>query len=508
MNNDSKTTNHSIRHGSNRSQTDHEIPVSLGKPSLRRRLEAYYRQVAPSHIANHEEWRSKVDQIYDKYGGSYQGEAKLARHLYRKYGSRVTFAQVQQSSQSAETAATLATNDGKQQDESWYQTKMQQFNDRSGVLDMTHPSMDAVALLRASNSLVLQHNPWLDPSSMATTTTTTSTSTSSLATSTTNVLLDRVALFAPYLPVCDPLARPSTGGVSRKRPRTDPATTATTTTASNSQKQKSSFHVPRCFAEIAQAVVTSANYQCYRKKQSRRTSSSNPNNNSNKKENPMDANDDPATTAKASTNHKDDDMLQDGPMGLLYRAMQERFQVCIVIRHGKHGVRGTLTGFVMALDKHWNLILQNVQELYSCQPSHDETDKDANNKIDWKESPIEREIQRRQCRPSIVEAQGSSTTRHSLFVHKRRYMPQILVRGDTIVLVYRASAEQSVVTQTSLQSRYPPRRKHSKSTTLSSTDSIPAELRNERTIVGTPGTCTCPPPLRAKSRHYKKQRRR
>jgi hypothetical protein len=66
-----------------------KIPVSLGKPSLRLRLEAYYKLIAPDQIANFTEWRTRVDQIWDKFGGSHEGEKKLATKLAKKYGSNV-----------------------------------------------------------------------------------------------------------------------------------------------------------------------------------------------------------------------------------------------------------------------------------------------------------------------------------------------------------------------------------------------------------------------------------
>jgi len=67
-----------------------EVPVSLGKPSLRLRLEAYYAHVAPEQIADVTVWHTRYDQIYAKYGGTVEGEAKLASQLWKKYGSIVT----------------------------------------------------------------------------------------------------------------------------------------------------------------------------------------------------------------------------------------------------------------------------------------------------------------------------------------------------------------------------------------------------------------------------------
>jgi hypothetical protein len=53
--------------------TDRPVPISLGKPSLRRRLEDYYSLIAPDQISNPQEWLTKYSVIYEKFGGSYEG---------------------------------------------------------------------------------------------------------------------------------------------------------------------------------------------------------------------------------------------------------------------------------------------------------------------------------------------------------------------------------------------------------------------------------------------------
>jgi len=64
-------------------------PVSLGKPSLRHRLESYYSLVAPDAIADKDEWTRKFEIIYNKYGGCHDKETKLANKLANKYGNQV-----------------------------------------------------------------------------------------------------------------------------------------------------------------------------------------------------------------------------------------------------------------------------------------------------------------------------------------------------------------------------------------------------------------------------------
>lgn len=47
-------------------RSNEQIPLSLGKASLRMRLEAYYSLISPDTLSNRTEWLSKYDQIYEK----------------------------------------------------------------------------------------------------------------------------------------------------------------------------------------------------------------------------------------------------------------------------------------------------------------------------------------------------------------------------------------------------------------------------------------------------------
>ncbi|KAL7570051.1 hypothetical protein ACA910_017089 [Epithemia clementina (nom. ined.)] len=556
--------NNKINSSNNKDQRT--IPLSLGKPSLRRRLEAYYSIVAPQQIANPSEWLVKLDQIYDKYGGTVEGEAKLARQLTRKYGSGVALQIVVSSNSSSllSSSANTHPSTGPAHDESYYQDAMKQSNGRTGVVDMTSATMDALAVLNAKNQRqVEQENPWLlnplwpgqEPHQhqQQQQSSPTQEQQQPLA-----ILLERVELFAPYLPRCDPLAAPAAVSRKRKVPTSTSATGLDPNASSKSTLSSYSsakFNVPRCFAEIAQAVTSSSNYNCYtiktKKKQKKVTPPTPPPTppplpRSNAEENRHGTND------KHETVHEDHEAADDGatsdadptdgPMGLLWRAMYERFAVRVLIRYGKRGLRGTVTGLVVAMDKHWNLILQDAQEVYSptaaatttkmpgqgrvlsvsnttttttkdtARPNreriqqypnndsnnNDEDDDDDDNYENSTHqvlSPLERELNRRQCDPTVGR-------------HRRRSLPQIMVRGDTIVLVYRATAEQSAHDVGGLQSRYrkrsqppqpppppPPERSHEETTTTITTANTATVAPTPRPpppiLIGTPGTCTC-----------------
>ncbi|KAH8944479.1 hypothetical protein BDL97_13G112800 [Sphagnum fallax] len=56
--------------------------------------------------------------------------------------------------------------------------------------------------------------------------------------------------------------------------------------------------------------------------------------------------------------------LKDGPLGLLVECYEKRGRVLVWTRHA-HGIRGTLVGFLLAVDKHFNMVLQDVDEQYT-----------------------------------------------------------------------------------------------------------------------------------------------
>merc|ERR1712194_476670 len=58
----------------------------------------------------------------------------------------------------------------------------------------------------------------------------------------------------------------------------------------------------------------------------------------------------------------------------LFRMREERKRVKIVIRY-VNMVRGTLTGTVIAFDKHMNMILRDVEEVYSPRLANEENEK-------------------------------------------------------------------------------------------------------------------------------------
>ena len=328
------------------------IPVSLGKPSLRLRLEAYYSLVSPDIISDQAAWRSKFDLIYDKFGGTHEKERCLAMKLAKKYGSTVKLLLAE----SATTDPSSNVDTAKKQDEEWYDLRPTEKG--SGILDFTSSSFDPVATLAASEDEVRSINPWI----------------------TNGPLLDQIDQFRTQLPECDPLRRLPT--TSRKRDRES----ENISTESNKRPKQ----LP-AFAQLA------AKYE-------------------------------------------------KGPFCVLHTAFVKRQRIRVLIRY-VNGIRGTLTGYLLAFDKHFNMILRDVDEVYSPCVSSSNL------------SNVERELRRRQ---TAVE-----------WSVRERHMKQMMVRGDNVVLVYKAEAEQSSW----------PRTSKSPDASIYRTEYAPSESR-----VGTPGS--------------------
>lgn len=304
------------------------IPVSLGKPSLRRRLEAYYSLISPDQIADETAWKARFDQIWDKYGGSIDGERKLCHKLAKKYGTNIRLLVAEEKNQKAEPPIQSGTVD--KFEESWF--VLNEKEKGSGVIDFASDRFDPEATIKARIEDVLSHNPFVESS----------------------LLLDRVDLVRSLLPETDPLHR----NVNKRRGRT----------------------VPK---DVEQ-----------------------------KKPNPL------ATfNAIAET-------LKDGPCSLLYKAFVNRKRVRVLIRY-VNAIRGTLTGFLVAFDKHFNLILRDVDEVYSTRIA-----------IMNDHSNVEMELDRRRA-VLAGDAESSSC------VCRQRHLPQILVRGDNVVSIHISKEECS-----------------------------------------------------------------
>mmetsp|Transcript_14633 Transcript_14633/g.27424 ORF Transcript_14633/g.27424 Transcript_14633/m.27424 type:complete len:386 (+) Transcript_14633:221-1378(+) len=339
----------------------HQIPVSLGKASLRIRLEAYYTLIAPETIQNRSEWLRKYDQIFEKYGGTYEGERKLASKLAKKYGTAVRLLVAEASANRRDSER--GVQDAVHESEEWYRLRPNEIG--SGDVNTLSSNFDPLAMLNASNDTVYEANPWMKDSTM---------------------ILDNLEKFATYLPEGDPLRKKRRDLLAQKRSGND----ASASLMSATRKRQKSTHP---FEEVAQH-------------------------------------------------------LNSGPISVLHKLQKKR--VRIVIRY-VNAIRGTLTGTLVAFDKHMNMLLRDVEETYSPRPV-DDHNKDKSN--------LELELERRQNLHMVISSEGHSgktrghdyaeTTEDSAtWIMKKRLMKQLLVRGDMVVSVYEASKEK-----TTKKSRY------------------------------------------------------
>ena len=301
------------------------FPVSFGKPSLRRRLEAFYSLVAPATIENREEWLCRYDKIYEKYGGSYDKEMKLSDKLAKKYGDQVRLLVAGKSSEV--TSTENEDNISHEEIEKTYILSSEEL--QSTCIDFTSSSFNPIAALRSK----------VDPVT--------------IIPDKTAPLLDNISKARMLLPEGDPLRL-----LPRKRAKLE-------SNAFDKAKAK------RCvFDMIAENI-------------------------------------------------------RNGPFSLLWKCMTTKKRVRVLIRHA-NCVRGTLSGYVKAFDKHFNLILTDADEYFTSRMRNTSTLSNA-----------EKELKRR--RLDLEERRFGN--RLSLSA-KMRNLKQILVRGDNIISLWAVDNEK------------------------------------------------------------------
>ena len=359
-------------------------PVSLGKPSLRYRLESYYSLIAPDAIADTDKWKQNFEVIYEKYGGTVEGETKLSNKLAKKYGGQIRMLVAPPHRRDKRDLNTDniqhgATSKYRRHDESYYEIDESRVD--SKILDFASSKFDAHYALIAPDVVVMSANPSVFSDINAG-----------------DSRLDNISKFRAFLPECDPHRVVHTSTNKLPPP------------ASN----KNESHPVNAGApakKISMFLSMSSHYE---------------NKNS-------------------------------GPLSLLYSMVANRQRARVLVRY-VDCIRGTLTGYLIAFDKHFNMILKDVEEIYSgritkypkAMESADERDdtilagqgalhSDASNKCYLTHAPMKAtiEVRRRKCYPP----DGSGCPGPAM---KQRYFHQMIVRGDNVVMVWRAEAERSI----------------------------------------------------------------
>ena len=303
------------------------FPITLGKPSLRRRLEAYYSLVAPFIIEDAEEWRKRFDQIYEKFGGSIEGEQKLALKLRKKYGDTVVLRVVLSNRSFSSTSLNAPKSEVKLEAEESYELTADEL--RSNDTNFLSSKFKPIAALRLKIDPVIPDE--------------------------TAPILDNISKARSLLPLGDPLR----------------------------------FIAPE-------------------RKQIRQ---------------PVKSKKVPLFDAIVSPYEKP------GPFSVLWHCQMKRQRVRVLIRY-VNCIRGTITGYLKAFDKHFNLILQDVDECYSPRSTTD-LGNDGNFI-----SNADIELKRRYDSGKLLNGKFFP------IASKLRHCKHILVRGDNVVSVWKADDEK------------------------------------------------------------------
>lgn len=113
------------------------------------------------------------------------------------------------------------------------------------------------------------------------------------------------------------------------------------------------------------------------------------------------------------------DSFKTGPLCVLRNLQEQR--VCVITRY-VNAIRGSLTGTLVAFDKHMNLVLLDVEETYSSRPLERGT-----------LTNVQVEVERRQ---NLSRSHGHGTSK----AVGRRTLKQIMLRGDNVVSVCKAKS--------------------------------------------------------------------
>jgi small nuclear ribonucleoprotein (snRNP)-like protein len=430
--------------------------ASLDRPSLRRRLEAYYSVVAPDLLRTLEDsrrrrqprttggesrrttrsaaasspasaaaasasatpvplpsWPERFEQIYAKYGGTAEGERRLASKLAKKYGASVRLQTAGGAGDgvpavSAAAPATTRSPGGNIGREPLPGPGGAPSSDRpsgrppNDALDFASESFDPrAALLEATAEQVRRANRGELPAGAR----------------------DRVERCACLLPPADPLFRP---------PPARPPPPPSSSSAAAARRARDAGPARRPATRRA-SDAASAYFR-----------------------------------ALAAP-------LEAGPLSVLHRAVARRQRVRVLVRY-VDGIRGTVTGFLVAFDRHFNLLLRDAEEVYSprlapsCRGAGGHSRRPSGLPDAPEAAPMsnaDAELLRRRM-ASVAgasaaaaagtkggtagaktdgaspdeSASGAGAPRFPAWSVRRRHLKQVLVRGDNVVLVYTAGDEE------------------------------------------------------------------
>ena len=120
-----------------------------------------------------------------------------------------------------------------------------------------------------------------------------------------------------------------------------------------------------------------------------------------------------------------------GPLSLLYSILARRQRVRVMVRY-VDCIRGTLTGYLVAFDHHFNMILRDADEAYVGRITRnaDAVQAAGGGGPRAADAPSKPALEARRRRGGGAAA-------------KLRHFHRLLVRGDNVVMAWRAEAERS-----------------------------------------------------------------
>lgn len=122
----------------------------------------------------------------------------------------------------------------------------------------------------------------------------------------------------------------------------------------------------------------------------------------------------------------------EGPLGTLKKFMDDRVRVQIHVRK-EHGVRGTITGFIEAFDKHWNIAVTEVVEKWRRR----KVCVSESNVIFGSTLPEDVALKKLERMGISMPQMTSVKSIDRKYVELTRNVPQLLIRGEQVVLVVR-----------------------------------------------------------------------
>lgn len=114
-----------------------------------------------------------------------------------------------------------------------------------------------------------------------------------------------------------------------------------------------------------------------------------------------------------------------GPLAQLYQFLQNKQKVYVLVRK-EHGIRGHMTGTLVCFDKHWNLLLENVYEVWQRRKF-----KYGDNKMLGEPQDCTKQLKKLGI--ELPKQNVKSLNRKNVEIS--RHLSGLMIRGEQVVLV-------------------------------------------------------------------------